>query len=212
MVATVNKVDQPDQCLRIRQGPGPNHAQVGCAKLGSLLRLTGVIHNNWAEVREPVRGWVTASQISASGAFPAKPATSGQRAQQKVPGSSPTTKMFTDPAFDQQAQTQKQIEEAWADVWEGILEHLSEGHRLPDASRRYQHRYCHWPMNMRIPTPDQNNGKGSSSTVSPFDSICVLITFWATGMESSPYTLRIPGQTAAEVLFPPQICDRKSLV
>jgi hypothetical protein len=116
MVATVNKVDQPDQCLRIRQGPGPNHAQVGCAKLGSLLRLTGVIHNNWAEVREPVRGWVTASQISASGAFPAKPATSGQRAQQKVPGSSPTIKMFTDPAFDQQAQTQKQIEEAWADA------------------------------------------------------------------------------------------------
>jgi uncharacterized protein YraI len=65
--AMVVSVDQPDNCLRIRSGPSSATTQVGCARQGSQLRLTGVwSENNWAEVRSPAQGWVYAAQIESS--------------------------------------------------------------------------------------------------------------------------------------------------
>lgn len=62
--AVVTGVDQPDRCLRIRTGPGTSYNQVGCTEMGEMLHLTGVwSDNNWAEVQEPVSGWVYAPQI-----------------------------------------------------------------------------------------------------------------------------------------------------
>ncbi|MEW6531097.1 MAG: hypothetical protein AB1473_09695 [Thermodesulfobacteriota bacterium] len=63
----VVSVDQPDNCLRIRSGPSSATAQVGCARGGAQLRLTGVwSENNWAEVRSPAQGWVYAPQIASA--------------------------------------------------------------------------------------------------------------------------------------------------
>lgn len=84
MEATVTRVDQPEQCLRVRQGPGTNYAKVGCAAHGAKLSLTGVVKNNWAEVRTPVAGWVTASQIDAPGLFPAKQAAAGEQTERSA--------------------------------------------------------------------------------------------------------------------------------
>jgi hypothetical protein len=65
--AVVISVDQPDNCLRIRSGPSSATAQVGCARGGAQLRLTGVwSENNWAEVRSPAQGWVYAAQIASA--------------------------------------------------------------------------------------------------------------------------------------------------
>ncbi len=63
----VVRVDQPDKCLRIRKGPGSSHEKVGCAALNEKVVLTGTVHAGWAELMEPVGGWVTASQIRAEG-------------------------------------------------------------------------------------------------------------------------------------------------
>jgi uncharacterized protein YgiM (DUF1202 family) len=63
--AWVVAVDQPENCLRIRNGPGTNFDMVGCAERGTRLRLTGNRSaNNWAEIDRPVRGWVWGPQIS----------------------------------------------------------------------------------------------------------------------------------------------------
>ncbi|MBI4963697.1 MAG: hypothetical protein HY913_10505 [Desulfomonile tiedjei] len=61
-IATVIGVDQPDNCLRIRSGPGSDYDLVGCAALGEQLNITGVwTSNNWAQLAE--NGWVYGSQI-----------------------------------------------------------------------------------------------------------------------------------------------------
>jgi len=63
--ATVSNVDRPDLCLRIRSGPATSYDKVGCAELGQKLELTGLwSQNNWAQVSQPVSGWVTATQIA----------------------------------------------------------------------------------------------------------------------------------------------------
>jgi hypothetical protein len=61
--AIVIGVDQPDSCLRIRRGPSPNYEQIGCARLGDKLNLTGVFStdNRWAQLDN--NGWVFACQI-----------------------------------------------------------------------------------------------------------------------------------------------------
>jgi len=41
-VATVVGVDQPDNCLRIRSGPGGSYEVIGCAGMGQQLNITGV--------------------------------------------------------------------------------------------------------------------------------------------------------------------------
>ncbi len=62
--AVVVSVDRPEGCLRIRGGPSTGAAVVGCADMGSIVRLTGAwTNNNWAEVSRPVRGWVWGPQI-----------------------------------------------------------------------------------------------------------------------------------------------------
>lgn len=73
---TVVSVDKPDQCLRIRSGPGSRYDKIGCAAMGEKLKLTGVVQDNWAEV-EGGNGWVFAGQLRSEGTFPAQAATSG---------------------------------------------------------------------------------------------------------------------------------------
>jgi hypothetical protein len=77
LFGAVTGIDYPEQCLRIRKGPGTEFEKVGCAPMGANLKLTGASRNNWAEVLEPVGGWVAMSQIRAEGLFPAKQAASG---------------------------------------------------------------------------------------------------------------------------------------
>ncbi len=38
-VGTVVQVDQPDNCLRIRSGPGNSYDVIGCAPMGAQLNL-----------------------------------------------------------------------------------------------------------------------------------------------------------------------------
>ena len=62
--AVVVSIDRPENCLRVRSGPGTGYAIVGCAQMGERVRLTGAwSRNNWAEIDLPARGWVTGSQI-----------------------------------------------------------------------------------------------------------------------------------------------------
>jgi hypothetical protein len=61
--AIVIGVDHPENCLRIRKGPSTSYEQIGCAKIGEKLRLTGVFSsdNRWAQLAG--NGWVFACQI-----------------------------------------------------------------------------------------------------------------------------------------------------
>jgi hypothetical protein len=61
-VATVMGVDQPDNCLRIRSGPGNSYDIIGCAIMGQPLNITGVwTSNDWAQLAD--NGWVYGPQI-----------------------------------------------------------------------------------------------------------------------------------------------------
>jgi len=61
-VATVVGVDQPENCLRIRSGPGNAYDVIGCANMGDQLNITGVwASNNWAQLAD--NGWVYGPQI-----------------------------------------------------------------------------------------------------------------------------------------------------
>gem|GEM_PF-1991876 len=61
-VATVIRVDQPDNCLRIRSGPGNSYDVIDCANMGDQLNITGVwTSNNWAQLAGA--GWVYGPQI-----------------------------------------------------------------------------------------------------------------------------------------------------
>jgi len=61
-VATVISVDQPDNCLRIRSGPGNTYEVIGCAEMGQQLNITGVwASNDWAQLTD--NGWVYGPQI-----------------------------------------------------------------------------------------------------------------------------------------------------
>jgi Bacterial SH3 domain len=75
--ALVIGVDNPEQCLRVRNGPGTNYEKIGCLPKGGKLKLTGTVQKEWVQIVEPMAGWVTSQQIRAPGLFPAKSATSG---------------------------------------------------------------------------------------------------------------------------------------
>ena len=61
-VATVVGVDQPENCLRIRSGPGMYYDVIGCANMGEQLNITGVwTSNDWAELADNT--WVYGPQI-----------------------------------------------------------------------------------------------------------------------------------------------------
>lgn len=61
-VATVIGVDQPENCLRIRSGPGSSYDVIGCANMGDQLNITGVwTSNDWAQLTD--NGWVYGPQI-----------------------------------------------------------------------------------------------------------------------------------------------------
>jgi len=61
-VAVVIGVDQPDNCLRIRSGPGGSYEVIGCAEMGQQLQITGVwTSNDWAQLAD--NGWVYGPQI-----------------------------------------------------------------------------------------------------------------------------------------------------
>jgi hypothetical protein len=61
-VATVVGVDQPDNCLRIRSGPGNSYDIIGCANMGEQLNITGVwTSNDWAQLAD--NAWVYGPQI-----------------------------------------------------------------------------------------------------------------------------------------------------
>jgi uncharacterized protein YraI len=63
----VTAVDRPDNCLRVREGPGSNYEITGCVNFGQDLNLTGYwSDNNWAYIDSPVAGWVYANQIRTS--------------------------------------------------------------------------------------------------------------------------------------------------
>jgi len=62
-VATVIGVDQPDNCLRVRSGPGSSYDVIGCIAMGTQVDITGVwTSNNWAQVTG--NGWVYGPQIA----------------------------------------------------------------------------------------------------------------------------------------------------
>ena len=82
--AIVIRVDQPEQCLRIREGPGSNYQKVGCASMREKIKLTGIVSNGWAEVQDPARGWVTVSQIRAKGLVPEQTSNSVDKISKKV--------------------------------------------------------------------------------------------------------------------------------
>ncbi len=67
--AEVVGVDQPEGCLRVRSGPGASYEVVGCLSSGSLVTLSGTFdeRNRWAEVVDPVQGWVFLGQIRGEG-------------------------------------------------------------------------------------------------------------------------------------------------
>jgi hypothetical protein len=61
-IATVIGVDQPENCLRIRSGPGNFYDVIGCANIGDQLNITGVwTSNDWAQLAD--NGWVYGPQI-----------------------------------------------------------------------------------------------------------------------------------------------------
>lgn len=61
-IATVIGVDQPENCLRIRSGPGYCYDVIGCAYMGDQLNITGVwTSNDWAQLAD--NGWVYGPQI-----------------------------------------------------------------------------------------------------------------------------------------------------
>ncbi len=63
----VTSVDYPEGCLRVRSGPSSAYQKVGCLAHGQRVQLSGMwTVNNWAEVVEPVHGWVSGNQISSS--------------------------------------------------------------------------------------------------------------------------------------------------
>lgn len=63
--ATVARVDQPENCLKVRDGPGSQFEVVGCLAKGDTLTLTGYwTKDNWAQVSAPIEGWVYAGQIT----------------------------------------------------------------------------------------------------------------------------------------------------
>lgn len=67
--AWVASVDQPENCLRIRSGPGTGYGVVGCAERGTPVRLTGNrTATDWVEIERPVQGWVWGPQISGGSA------------------------------------------------------------------------------------------------------------------------------------------------
>jgi uncharacterized protein YraI len=62
-MGTVVRVDQPDNCLRIRSGPGNSYDVIGCAPMGAQLNLTGAwTSNEWAQLAG--KGWVYGPQIA----------------------------------------------------------------------------------------------------------------------------------------------------
>lgn len=61
--AVVARVDQPENCLRIRSGPGSSYTVIGCASLGEVLTTTGTYIRGWAEISRPKHGWVYAAQL-----------------------------------------------------------------------------------------------------------------------------------------------------
>lgn len=81
--ATVVSVDNPEQCLRVRNGPGTDKEKIGCLPKGAKIKLTGTVQNGWAQLVEPMAGWVSARQIQAPGLVPAKAATSGEQKEQR---------------------------------------------------------------------------------------------------------------------------------
>ncbi len=61
-IATVIGVDQPENCLRIRSGPGNSYDIIGCANMGQQLRITGIwTANDWAQTAD--NGWVYGPEI-----------------------------------------------------------------------------------------------------------------------------------------------------
>ncbi len=62
-IATVIGVDQPENCLRIRSGPGSSYEVIGCADMGQQLNISGVwTSNEWAQLAEDA-GWVYGRQV-----------------------------------------------------------------------------------------------------------------------------------------------------
>jgi uncharacterized protein len=81
--ASVIDVDNPEQCLRVRGGPGTDREKVGCLPRGAKIKLTGTVQNGWAQIVSPMAGWVTARQIQAPGLFPPKAATAGAQKERR---------------------------------------------------------------------------------------------------------------------------------
>jgi hypothetical protein len=64
---TVIAVDKPDNCLRVRTGPGNTFERITCLAKDTSIELTGIwSENNWAEIDSPVKGWVYGDQISST--------------------------------------------------------------------------------------------------------------------------------------------------
>lgn len=95
--AFVTRVDQPDDCLRIRRGPSGSYEIIGCAKMGDRLQLNGVwsSDNSWAQLES--QGWVYASQIKTDLKPPYKASASRSRPRSQMM-MNPTTDNWDEPA------------------------------------------------------------------------------------------------------------------
>ncbi len=62
--STVERVNGRRNCLEVRSGPSRAHKKTGCLKPGESIKLNGFwSENNWAQIFEPVQGWVDARYI-----------------------------------------------------------------------------------------------------------------------------------------------------
>ncbi len=88
--AFVARVDRPENCLRVRSGPGRSYETVGCAAKGDTLLLTGVFSKDgrWAQLDnsywvffDQLRTDVRPPQVMASEGSFDQPATAGKKSR-----------------------------------------------------------------------------------------------------------------------------------
>jgi hypothetical protein len=96
---TVTGVDRPEGCLRVRSGPGTDYRKIECLAHGERVDLTGKLSGDkkWAQIEQPVAGWVYAAQIKAPGLKKEK-----KRRRARKPRRKPSTATTELPAWSEE--------------------------------------------------------------------------------------------------------------
>ncbi|MDQ7781891.1 MAG: hypothetical protein RDU20_03365 [Desulfomonilaceae bacterium] len=87
--AIVARIDRPENCLRVRSGPGTSYDIIGCASKGDTLVLTGTFseEGRWAQLDN--NGWVFFDQLETDVARPQVMASEGAFDQPAAAGDRP---------------------------------------------------------------------------------------------------------------------------